>query len=102
MVNVIDIDINIVILFRAVLPFFIIGLVLDAISIWGRRVFPGKFGEGIAKTADGFVPVFIYMVPVEVTYIVLFVALTIHSALVWDSGLFSYFFLPGLLALPII
>ena len=42
------------------------------------------------------------MVPVEVTYIILFVALTIHSALVWNSGLFPYFFLPGILVLPFI
>ena len=101
-VNVIDIDINVVVLFRAVLPFFLIGLALDAVSTWGRRVFPGKIGEVMAENAERFVPAFIYMVPAEVTYIVLFVALTIHSALVWNSGLFPYFFLPGLLVLPFI
>lgn len=99
--NILGLDINVVVLFRAVLPFLTTGLLLELIANRVQDFIHGRLGKAIAETARTFVPAFLYMVPLEVAYIILFVAITLKwFPGVWEDNHFPFFFLPGLLALP--
>jgi hypothetical protein len=102
MANILGLDINIVVLFRAVAPFLAFGLLLEGMATWAQRLIPGRLGGILAEIARSYVPAFIYMVPVEVAYIILFVAVTIKIPYVWEDNHFPWLFLPGLLVLPFI
>ena len=75
--NILGLDINIVVLLRAVLPFLTTGLLLEVIASRAQDFIHGRLGKVVADTARTFVPAFLYMVPLEVAYIILFVAVTI-------------------------
>src|SRR5256885_3251530 len=73
-VNFLGLDLTIVILFRVVAPLLFVGFLLEVVSNWGRRFIGGRRGERVADFARGLSPAFVYMVPAEVAYILLFVA----------------------------
>src|SRR2546427_9984560 len=99
-VNFLGLDLTIVVLFRAVAPFLFVGFLLEALSNWGRRFIGGRWGEEIADFAQGLSPAFIYMVPAEVAYIILFVAFAVNVPNGW--AIFQVLFVPGLLVLPFV
>jgi len=99
-VNFLGLDLTIVVLFRAVAPFLFVGFLLEALSNWGRRLVRGRPGETLADFARGLAPAFVYMVPAEVLYILLFVAFAVNVPNGW--AIFQVLFLPGLLVFPFV
>src|SRR2546426_5941449 len=73
-VNFLGLDLTIVVLFRVVAPLLFVGFLLEVVSNWGRRFIDGRRGERVADFARGLSPAFVYLVPAEVAYIILFVA----------------------------
>ena len=99
-VNFLGLDLTIVILFRVVAPLLFVGFLLEVVSNWGRRFIGGRRGERVADFARGLSPAFVYMVPAEVAYIILFVAFAVNVPSGWI--IFQVLFPPGLLLLPFI
>jgi hypothetical protein len=97
-VSLLGLDLTIVVLFRVVAPLLFVGFLLEVISNWGRRLIPGRWGERVADSAQGLSPVFLYMVPAEIAYIVLFVAFAVNVPFGWI--IFQVLFPPGLFLLP--
>jgi len=91
-------DLTIIAVFRIAAPLYFVGFLLEVLSTWGRRLVGGRWGERIADFAKGAAPAFVYMVPAEIAYIVLFVAFAVNVPSGWL--VFQVLFPPGLLLLP--
>jgi hypothetical protein len=98
--DIIGTPINLDILFRLMSPFLVFGLSLEIVSTWGNAPSAGKIQRAIGGTAKALVPAFLYLVPLEVAFIILFVAVSLRVPLVWRN--FSSLFAIGLYGLLLI
>jgi hypothetical protein len=100
MVHFIDVDLTIVVLFRIVAPLLIVGFLLEVLADLSETFVGGRWGKRIGDFARGLVPIFEFMVPAEILYVLLFVAFAVGVPNGW--AIFQVLFSPGLITLPFI
>jgi hypothetical protein len=92
--KILSLSINLVPLLWYLDASFFAGLILATISAYSENLFRGRIGRILKKLAEKSEPAFVIMLPLEIFYVIGFVAIAIQTPYVWDR--FQLFFLPGL------